>query len=185
MFMPQRSPQLLLAAGLLASLLTVTGCHSTSHGDAAQKGAIGTAAPEFSIADINGRKLSLADYKGKVVLLNFWATWCGPCEKEIPQFIELQNQCGPKGLQIVGLSMDDSDKPVHAFYERVKMNYPVAVADADLGQRYGGVFGLPVNFVIGRDGRIVAKFVGATDIATIRKALSSNDQGLGSVCSEP
>jgi thiol-disulfide isomerase/thioredoxin len=156
-----------------AFLMLFDGCHSSSHGESVQKGAVGTNAPEFSLSDLKGQKLSLSDHKGKVVLLDFWATWCGPCEEEIPQFIQLQNQYGAQGLQIIGLSMDDSAKPVNAFYERVKMNYPVAVADANLGQLYGGVFGLPVNFVIARDGRIAAKFVGATDIETIRKAIET------------
>jgi peroxiredoxin len=158
---------------LTIALLVCGGCHSKPHGDAAQTGGLGVPAPEFSLSDLNGRKLSLGDYKGKVVLLDFWATWCGPCEKEIPQFIDLQNRYGSQGLQIVGLSMDDSPKPVHAYYDRVKMNYPVAVADADVAQRYGGVYGLPVNFVIGRDGRIAAKFVGATEIGTIQKAIET------------
>ncbi len=165
--MPRNLIRLCLFGYLAVTALLLTGCHSTSRVGGERAG-IGAPAPDFSLTDLNGQNLTLANYKGKVILLDFWATWCGPCEKEIPQFIQLQNQYGPQGLQILGLSMDDGPKPVHAFYERVKMNYPVAVANADLGQLYGGVFGLPVNFVIGRDGRIAAKYVGATDIATIQ-----------------
>src|SRR5215471_17519267 len=87
--------------------------------------AAGNAAPDFSLTDIDGKKLNLADFKGKVVLLDFWATWCTPCREEIPHFVELQKQYGPQGLQVIGISMDDDGKPVKKFYEEFKMNYPV------------------------------------------------------------
>src|SRR5512135_439673 len=94
-------------------------------------------APEFSLTDIHGKPLSLAQYKGKVVLLDFWATWCAPCKVEIPHFIALQDKYGPQGLQIVGLSMDDDAKPVVKFAEQMKINYPIAIADEKLASKYG------------------------------------------------
>lgn len=154
---------------LAAILLLLAGCHSSSRPGA--KTESGATAPDFSVTDINGHKLTLADYKGKVVLLNFWATWCGPCEKEIPAFVELQNQYGPQGLQVVGISMDDGAKPVLAFYQRMQMNYPVALGDSKLAQLYGGVYGLPVNFLIGRDGRVAAQYKGATPISVLEQAI--------------
>ena len=136
-------------------------------------GAMGAAAPAFSLNDIDGKPLTLANHRGKVVLLNFWATWCTPCRAEIPQFVEFQNKYGPQGLQIIGISMDDDATPVRAFYQQFKMNYPVAIGTATLADSYGGVLGLPVTFLIGRDGTIAAKYVGATDLAALQKKIEA------------
>jgi thiol-disulfide isomerase/thioredoxin len=121
-------------------------------------------APGFSLTDITGKPLKLSDYQGKVVMLDFWATWCGPCRIEIPWFIELQKRYGGQGFAVIGISMDDSSEPVVDFYRQLQMNYPVAVGNERLGELYGGVLGLPTTLLIGRDGRIYAKHVGATDI---------------------
>jgi len=128
-------------------------------------------APEFSLTDINGQKFDLVSYRGKVVLLDFWATWCAPCKTEIPHFIDMQNKYGPQGLQIVGLSLDDSAGPVRKFYADEKMNYPVAVADDKLAEAYGGVLGLPIAFLIDRDGHIIAKHIGETDASVFEKEI--------------
>src|SRR6478609_3074265 len=106
-------------------------------------------APLFALKDLDGRSLNLADYRGKVVLLNFWATWCEPCRHEIPEFIQLQNNS--HGLQILGISLDDGAGPVRSFYTEFRMNYPVAIGDAALAERYGGILGLPISFIIGCD----------------------------------
>ncbi len=119
-------------------------------------------APTFSLTDITGKPLKLSDFWGKVVVLDFWATWCGPCRIEIPSFIELQNRYASQGFTMIGISMDDSPEPVVDFYKQLHMNYPVAVGNDRLGELYGGMPGLPTTFVIGRDGRIYAKHVGAT-----------------------
>jgi len=139
----------------------------------AHPGAIDTAAAAFSLQDLDGKPLSLANYRGKVVLLNFWATWCTPCRGEIPQFIDYQTKYGPQGLQLLGISMDDDAKPVHDFYRQFKMNYPVAIGSASLAESYGGVLGLPVTFLIGRDGRIAAKYVGAVEMPVLQQKIES------------
>ncbi len=128
-------------------------------------------APEFALKDLSGRTLTLADYRGKVVLLNFWATWCEPCRQEIPEFIQLQNKS--RNLQIVGISLDDSADPVHTFYKEFKINYPVAVGDAALATKYGGILGLPVSFLIGCDGRVSSKHIGEADIPEMTQEINS------------
>ena len=128
-------------------------------------------APDFSLPDLSGQRLNLSAYRGKVVLLDFWATWCDPCRDEIPHFIELQEKYGSRGLQIIGVSMDDTPDPVRDFYQRFRMNYPVVMGDAKTGELYGGVLGLPVAFLVGRDGRIVAKHIGATNAAVFEKEI--------------
>ena len=128
-------------------------------------------APDFTLTQLSGQPLRLSDYRGKVVLLDFWATWCEPCRAEIPHFVDLQNQYGSKGLQVIGVSMDDSRDPVPTFYQQFKMNYPVVMGNAHIGEEYGGVLGLPIAFVIDRDGLIQAKHMGATDAAIFEKEI--------------
>jgi len=130
-------------------------------------------APPFAVTTLDGKRLSLDDLQGKVVLIDFWATWCTPCRAEIPHFVEMQQKYGPQGFQVVGISMDDDAKPVKEFYRQFNMNYPVAVGDDKLAQSFGGVLGLPVNFIIDREGRIHAKYLGATDVSVIDKAVSA------------
>ena len=130
-------------------------------------------APDFTLPQLGGENLSLSTYRGKVVLLDFWATWCDPCREETPHFVELQHRYGDRGLQIIGISMDDGPEPVRAFYEQFHMNYPVLMGNAKTGELYGGVLGLPITFMIGRDGRIYAKHIGATDAAVFEKEIKS------------
>jgi cytochrome c biogenesis protein CcmG/thiol:disulfide interchange protein DsbE len=135
-----------------------------------QPGAAGHAlAPEFSLPDLNGGHLELSSYRGKVVLLDFWATWCNPCRDEVPHFSELQGKYGDQGLQIIGISMDDGPEPVRKFAQTYKMTYPVVMGNAEIGEAYGGILGLPIAFLIGRDGRIYAKHTGATDVSVFDK----------------
>lgn len=130
-------------------------------------------APDFSLPDLNGRPVNLSSYRGKVVLLDFWATWCGPCRDEIPAYIQLQNRYANQGFQVIGISMDDSEGPVRAFYRDFHMNYPVVMGGAETGELYGGILGLPIAFVVGPDGRMVAKHIGATDVSVVEKEIQS------------
>jgi cytochrome c biogenesis protein CcmG/thiol:disulfide interchange protein DsbE len=128
-------------------------------------------APELSLQDLNGQRLSLSQYKGKVVLLNFWATWCDPCRREIPRFVDLQKKYGNQGFQIVGVSLDDDAKAVPPFYQQYKMNYPVAVGNEKVAESFGNILGLPVNLLIDRDGRIAARHLGEADISQLENEI--------------
>jgi cytochrome c biogenesis protein CcmG, thiol:disulfide interchange protein DsbE len=134
-------------------------------------------APGFTRIDLNHRQISLADYRGKVVLLNFWATWCVPCLTEMPRFVTWQQEYGGRGLQVIGISMDDEEQPVRIAYLKYRLNYPVVMGDEKIGERYGGILGLPVTFLIDRGGKIRFKHEGDTDI----KIIESEMRGLLSV----
>lgn len=118
------------------------------------------AAPGFDLKDLNGKQLKLEDFRGKVVLLNFWATWCGPCREEIPSLIELQKQYKDQ-LQVIGLAIDeDDDSYVKKFAASESINYPIAMGTDEVRFAYGGVGALPTVFVINKNGAIVQKHVG-------------------------
>ncbi|MEO6910567.1 MAG: TlpA disulfide reductase family protein [Edaphobacter sp.] len=122
------------------------------------------AAPSFVRMDLQGQKVNLSAYRGRVVLLNFWATWCAPCLIEMPAFVSWQKQYSKAGLQVVGVSMDDDAPPVRRAYAKYRLNYPVVMGDAKLGELYGGVLGLPVTYLIDRNGKIVKRYEGAVDL---------------------
>jgi len=131
-------------------------------------------APDFTRQDLHGHALHLAGFRGKVVLLNFWATWCAPCQVEMPIFAAWQRQYGAQGLQVIGISMDDDAAVARKLVQRLKLDYPVAMGDAHLGLRYGGVLGLPLSLLIDRQGVIRARFQGETDV----KVMESQVRGL-------
>ena len=138
---------------LSACLLCSCARQATSgqgHASASRK-----AAPEFTLTDASGVKVKLSDYKGKVVLLNFWATWCGPCALEIPWFIDFQQQYKSQGFEVLGVSMDDDGwKVVKPYVAEHKLNYRVLLGDDSIAQMYGGLDALPTTYIVDRDGKV-------------------------------
>ena len=120
-------------------------------------------APAFKLDTLDGKPISLADARGKVILLNFWATWCGPCRAEIPDLIELQNKYKDR-LQIIGLTVDDDDPAaVKKVVEKTGINYPVAMASTEVRMKYGGIAALPTSFMLDSEGRVMQKHEGLRD----------------------
>lgn len=141
---------------------TQTEAASVAHSEAAQsdttdqtKSPKKIMAPDFTLKEVNGKSLTLSDLRGKVVVLNIWATWCPPCRKEIPDFIDLQKELGSKGLQIIGVSVDQQGMSVvKPFVKQHGMNYPVMVDNGIVSQEYGPIKYVPTTFVIDREGYI-------------------------------
>jgi peroxiredoxin len=145
----------------------------------AEGGACPAGAPaanlDLTLKDMHGRDVKLADYRGKVILLNFWATWCSPCRLEIPTFVEMQDRYKKAGLVVLGLSVDDPPEKLPPFADELKMNYPVLVGldrdDVLEKPPYGPLFGVPVTFLIGRNGKICSKHIGMASKAEFEKEI--------------
>lgn len=146
-------------------------------------GGPGGAAPDFSLRNLQDANVTLSQYKGKVVLVNFWATWCDPCREEIPWLIEFQEKYGPRGLVVLGVAMDDEGKSVVAPYiekerftvagKSVPMNYPILIGTEAVAEKYGGLIGFPTSFLIGRDGRIAKRVIGQLHYEDIDQAIQA------------
>jgi peroxiredoxin len=132
-------------------------------------------APDFTLKDMHGKDVRLASYKGKVVLINFWATWCGPCKYEIPLFVDLQNRFASQGLAFLGISVDDPIDTLRPFVSEYKMNYPVLIGlgREDVQDSYGPMFGIPVTVVVGRDGMICTRYFGLRSKQQFEKDIKS------------
>jgi cytochrome c biogenesis protein CcmG/thiol:disulfide interchange protein DsbE len=143
------------------------------------KPAEGGPAPEISVRDLNDKSVTLADYKGKVVLVNFWATWCDPCRVEIPWLIAMQQQYGAKGFTVLGIAMDEEGKPVVAPFvakerydvngQKLPMNYPIVIGNEKVAEQFGGLLGYPTSVLISRDGKQIKRITGIINEEEITK----------------
>jgi len=135
---------------------------------------LGKAAPDFELTDLSDKTVRLSDFKGKVVLLDFWATWCAPCRMEIPDLIQLQKQYADKGFTLLGVALDDEGaavvKPVA---QKLGINYPVVIGNTKVAAVYGGIQALPTTFLVGRDGKILKTYIGARDKSEFQQDIQS------------
>ena len=143
----------------------------------------GRAAPEFELTSLDGKRVKLSDFRGKAVLLNFWATWCSPCKVEMPWFVDLQKKYGNDGLVVLGVAMDDTEtSKIAEFASEMGVNYPVLLGTDKIAEDYGNVEFLPTSFYIDREGKIVGKgtgLLGREDIEqNVQRALASRAVGM-------
>ena len=141
-------------------------------------------APNFTLKDLQGNDVSLEQFRGKVVLVNFWATWCGPCEIEMPWFIEFQQKYGARGFTVVGLAMDEEGRQVVVPWIEKKefdvngmqlpVNYPILLGNDKVADQFGGLIGLPTSLLISRDGKILKRFIGLVGHDKYIKAIEDN-----------
>jgi peroxiredoxin len=156
------------AAIALVAVCPLLACHS------AHPPQLGQPAPDFTLTDSTGSPLRLSAYKGKVVLLDFWATWCGGCKVEIPWYVEFQNKYRDDGLSAIGVSMDDEGwKSVKPFLADHKLNYPAVIANQDVAHRYGGLTSLPMTLLIDRNGRVAESHAGVVDKDAFEKKIKA------------
>jgi thiol-disulfide isomerase/thioredoxin len=130
---------------------------------------------DFTLKDLQGKDVSLSSFKGKVVLLNFWATWCGPCKAEIPSLVELQAQYGKNGFVVVGYSVDDEAPQAKAFVDEYKINYPIllGLGREDVQDAFGPMWGIPASFIISREGKVCQKHMGIAPKAVFEKEIKA------------
>ena len=139
--------------------------------------------PELTLKDLDGKNISLSDYKGKVVLVNFWATWCEPCRVEIPWLIEMQQKYGPKGFVLLGIALDEEGKSVVAPFvakerfdvngQKLPMSYQILIGNDDAADKFGGLFGYPTSILISRDGKQIKRVTGMISEDEMNKAIES------------
>jgi thiol-disulfide isomerase/thioredoxin len=168
-----RNPLALIVVALVVTLGIYVGYHKArANRELTQRLTQSSPAPDFSLQSLDGKIMRLSDFRGKAVLLNFWATWCGPCKIEMPWFVDLQKEYGSQGLQIVGVAMDDASKEdIAKFAKDMGVNYPILIGKEAVGDEYGGVPALPESFLIARDGKIVDKIIGLRGKAEIEDAI--------------
>ncbi len=176
----KRNPLILVFVAAVIAVMLFAGVRAArkNRADGTPSGQLmGQVAPDFDLPALDGKNLKLSDLRGKAVLLNFWATYCGPCKIEMPWFVELQKQYGPQGFQIVGVTMDDaSTAEIAKFVKEMGVNYPILLGKESVGESYGGVGVLPTTFFLDRDGKVMAREFGLQSrsvfVDHIKKAMS-------------
>ncbi len=157
------------AAACAVALLTVPWMLRSARTVPPETAPVTTAAPatergpanlDLTVKDMNGASVRLADYKGQVIVLNFWATWCGPCQAEIPELVRTYAEYKKQGVVVLGVSIDDTAETLRAYAPQKNMTYPLLLMQDDVDQAYGPIFGVPITFFIGRDGMISRKHFG-------------------------
>jgi cytochrome c biogenesis protein CcmG/thiol:disulfide interchange protein DsbE len=149
----------------------------------ADKPVVAVAAPDFTLKDLDGKDVSLSQFKGKVVLINFWATWCEPCYIEIPWLIEMQQKYGDKGFTVLGVSMDEEGKSEVAPFvakerfnvngQKLPMSYPILLGNDAMGDKFGGLLGYPTSILVSRDGKVIKRITGLISYEEISTAIES------------
>jgi thiol-disulfide isomerase/thioredoxin len=163
--MPKAPWSVFTAGALVSSALFFAACSNPP--PAGTPGKTLGAAPAWTLKDLDGHPVSLSDFKGKVVILDLWATWCPPCRAELPHFVELQNEWKDKGVTIVGMSVDSiAPADVAKFAKTNNLNYPIVMADEATASAYGADNGIPFTIVIDKNGQVVARHLGLTDKST-------------------
>jgi peroxiredoxin len=149
--------------------------HTEAHAGESCPADAKTANMNFTLKDVDDKDVKLSDYKGKVVLLDFWATWCGPCKVEIPGFIELQDKYGKDGFQVLGVSVDDRAEQLRPYIADMKMNYPVlqGLGHDDMMDSFGPILGIPTTMIISRDGKICGTHAGLTSKETFENQIKA------------
>ena len=166
-----RGAALPLVALLTALLLSSAGCGKKEE-SVGMKFDVGKPAPEFTLPDLEGNQIELSSMKGKVLILDFWATWCPPCKEEVPHLVSLQSKYRDQGLQIVGLSLDkEGASKVKPFADEHDVNYTMLIANDETAKSYGGVSMIPTTFLVDRNGVVVKRFIGYTTPEAFEEAI--------------
>jgi peroxiredoxin len=171
----RRDPVVIIVVAMVVSVMLIAGVYKSRRAGDQMTSAPslkGQLAPDFTLQSLDGKTVRLSDFRGKAVLLNFWATWCQPCKIEMPWFAEMQRQYASEGLQIIGIAMDEATpQDIGKFARDLGVNYPILVGKEEVGDAYGGVQFLPATFYIGRDGKVLDKVFGLRGRGEIESAI--------------
>jgi thiol-disulfide isomerase/thioredoxin len=175
----------LVALTYYADKKTRVSSNAPAHGDTSADKSAGMQAPEVHFKQLDGKDVALSDYSGKVVLVNFWATWCAPCREEIPWLIEMQKKYAEKGFTVLGLAMDEEGKSEVAPFvskeqfeidggQKATMDYPIVLGNEDIANKFGGLFGYPTSILISRNGKVIKRITGEINKQDMSREIESH-----------